>query len=98
MDLGGALDLTYVSSPGFSICGTSFFCEDPSAPCGFSSVSSLSRAFCLKPRGVFSCYGGGVVASPYSTLGKPLRLCIWKVRKLFCKSDGNVCTLSNTSS
>jgi hypothetical protein len=94
---GGVSDALSASAHGFSVCGTSLFCEDPSTSCGFSSVSSLFRVFCPKLGGIFSCFEGDVV-SPCNTLGKPLRPCLWKVRRLVCKSDDNTCTLSNTSS
>jgi hypothetical protein len=45
LDLGGVPDLLSVSAPGFSVCGTSSFCEYLSVPCGFSSVSALSCTF-----------------------------------------------------
>jgi hypothetical protein len=98
MDLGGFPDLLFIFAPKFFVCGTSLFCEDPSAPCRFSLVSDLSHAFCLKLGGVFSYSRVGVVASPYNTLGKPLRLCLWKVINMVWKSYGNVCTMSNNSS
>jgi hypothetical protein len=75
LDSRGLSDLLYAFVSGFFVCKASLFCGGLSISYGTFSGLRFFCASCSKPRGKFSCSWGRVIASPCSTLGRPLSLC-----------------------
>jgi hypothetical protein len=75
LDSGGLPDLLSASVSDFFVCKASLFCGGLSVSCGTFSGFPFFCASCSKPGGTFSCSWGRVIASPCSTLGRPLCLC-----------------------